>query len=94
MARTRATSMEALEKKIEAGQQKVLRTKAAYDEAVEELQKLLDKRTALQTDELMKAIVKSNRTYIKMWFIIWMIEAAMRFDVRGIRNEKGNLKVK
>ncbi len=63
MARTRATSMEALEKKIEAGQQKVLRTKAAYDEAVEELQKLLDKRTALQTDELMKAIVKSNRTY-------------------------------
>ena len=63
MARTRATSMEALGKKNEAGQQKVLRTKAAYDEAVEELQKLLDKRTALQTDELMKAIVKSNRSY-------------------------------
>ena len=68
MARTRATSMEALEKKIEAGQQKVLRTKAAYDEAVEELQKLLDKRTDIQTwrdkrNDVIHDLAKTNIDY-------------------------------
>ena len=54
MARVMAT--EVLEQKIEKAQDKVKRTKKVYDEAVRELQILLDKRSALRTDEIMKAI--------------------------------------
>lgn len=61
MART--TSMEALEQKIEKAQEQVSKTKKQYDAAVAALSDLLDKREALQRDELVKAIMKSNRTY-------------------------------
>lgn len=61
MART--VGMEALEDKIEKAQQKVVRTKAAYDNAVDELQALLDKQTALQTKELIKAVANSDKSY-------------------------------
>lgn len=61
MART--MGMDVLEQKIEKAQEKVIRTKAAYEEAVDDLQKLLDKKTALQTDEIMKAIAKSAKSY-------------------------------
>ena len=52
-----------LEEQIQKAQQKVIKTKAAYDAAVESLQKLLDKRDAQRKDELWDAIVKSNKTY-------------------------------
>ena len=52
-----------LEEQIQKAQQKVIKTKAAYDTAVESLQKLLDKRDAQRKDELWDAIVKSNKTY-------------------------------
>ena len=61
MGRTVAT--ETLEAKIEKAQEKVVKRKAAYDEAVDELQVLLDKLTAIRTDEIMKAIAKSSKTY-------------------------------
>lgn len=61
MART--VGLESLEEKIEKAQQKVIRTKAAYDNAVDELQVLLDKQTALQTKELIKAIANSDKSY-------------------------------
>ena len=61
MART--MGKESLEQKIEKAQQRVIRTKAAYDEAVDDLQKLLDKQTAFRKDELMKAIENSGKTY-------------------------------
>lgn len=61
MART--IGMESLKQKIGKAQDKVVRTKAAYDEAVDELQKLLDKQTALQTEELVKAIANSSKSY-------------------------------
>ena len=54
---------DSLEQKIEKAQQRVIRTKAAYDEAVDDLQKLLDKQTAFRKDELMKAIENSGKTY-------------------------------
>ena len=57
---------DSLEQKIEKVQQRVIRTKAAYDEAVDDLQKLLDKQTALRKDELMKAIEYSGKTYDKI----------------------------
>ena len=42
---------------------RVIRTKAAHDTAVDALQKLLDKRDARRKDELWGAIVKSQRSY-------------------------------
>ena len=59
----KVTSMEALDKKIEKAQAVVSRRKKLYDEAIAELSDLLDKRDALQRDELVKAIMKSGRTY-------------------------------
>lgn len=61
MART--VGLESLEEKIEKAQQKVIKTKAAYDNAVDELQVLLDKQTALQTQELIKAVANSDKSY-------------------------------
>ncbi len=63
MARTRKTGMESLEQKIEQAKQKVIKTKTAHEQAVDELQILLDKKKALQTDELMQAISKSGKTF-------------------------------
>ena len=59
----RMTSMEALEAKIEKAQAQVSKTKKQYDAAVAALSDLLDKRDALRRDELVKAIMKSDRTY-------------------------------
>ena len=59
----RMTSMEALEKKIEKAQAQVSKTKKQYDAAVATLSDLLDKKDALQRDELIKAIMKSDRTF-------------------------------
>lgn len=59
----RLSSMDALEKKIEKAQEQVSRTKKQYDAAVSKLSDLLDKRDALRRDELVKAIMKSDRTY-------------------------------
>lgn len=66
MARGRrngTTASMTLDQQIEKGQEKVKKTKAAYDEAVRSLQKLLDKRDALRKDELWKAIINSSRSY-------------------------------
>ena len=52
-----------MEEQIEKAQEKVIKTKAAYDAAVESLQKLLDKRDAQRKDELWNAIIKSNKSY-------------------------------
>ena len=59
----RMTSMEALDKKIEKAQGLVSRRKKLYDEAIVALSDLLDKRDALRRDELVKAIMNSDRTY-------------------------------
>ena len=54
---------ETLEQQIEKAQKKVIKTKQAYDTAVEVLQKLLDKRDAKRKEELWNAIVKSEKSY-------------------------------
>ncbi len=59
----RMTSMDALETKIEKAQQQVSRAKKQYDDALAKLSDLLDKRDALRRDELIKAILKSDKTY-------------------------------
>ena len=62
MARGRKTN-QTIDQKIETAQQKVIKTKAAYDKAVDELQVLIDKKKALQTQDLMKAISESSKTF-------------------------------
>ena len=74
----RMTSMEALEQKIEKAQALVSRKKKEYDTAISNLSDLLDKRDAIRRDELMKAILKSSRTY----------EEVMAFLDDGTREEE------
>lgn len=57
------TVTENMEQQIEKAQAKVIRTKSAYEAAVDDLQKLLDKRDAQRKDELWNAIVKSRKSY-------------------------------
>ena len=61
--RKRAAVSVTMEEQIEKAQEKVIKAKAAYDAAVESLQKLLDKRDAQRKDELWNAIIKSNKSY-------------------------------
>lgn len=57
------TASDTIEQQIEKAQEKVIKTKASYDAAVDALQRLLDKRDAKRKDELWDAIVKSNKSY-------------------------------
>ncbi len=59
----RVAAMQAVEAKIEKAQEAVSKKKKEYDEAIAVLSDLLDKRDALRRDELVKAIMKSDRTY-------------------------------
>lgn len=61
--RKRATSDETLEQKNVKAQEKVVRTAAAHEKAVDELQILLDKRDAKRKEEVWEAIVNSPRSY-------------------------------
>ena len=63
MARTRKTSIEALEEKIEKAEKDVITAKKKYDEATANLKQLLDKRDALRKEELIVAVTKSSRSY-------------------------------
>lgn len=63
MARGRKAAAETLEQMIEKAQEKVIRTKSAYDNAVESLQKLLDKRDAKRKEDLWNVVIRSNRSY-------------------------------
>jgi hypothetical protein len=63
MARGRKSTTETLEQQIEKAQEKVIRTKTAYDNAVASLQKLLDKRDAKRKDDLWNAVIMSNKSY-------------------------------
>ena len=76
--RKRGAVSATMEEQIQKAQEKVIKTKAAYDTAVESLQKLLDKRNAQRKDELWDAIIKSNKTY----------EDILQYVVEGIDVDK------
>ena len=59
----RVTALRAVELKIVKAQEQVSKTKKAYDTAIANLSNLLDERDAIWRDELVKAIMKSNKTY-------------------------------
>ena len=51
----RSINMEALEQKISKAEQEVVKAKNNYDTATASLKKMLDKRDAIRSKELMKA---------------------------------------
>ena len=59
----RVTALQAVELKIDKAQEQVSKTKKAYDTAIANLSNLLDERDSIRRDELVKAIMKSNKTY-------------------------------
>lgn len=63
MTRGRKLNTDTLEQQIEKAQEKVIRTKSVYDNAVDSLQKLLDKRDAKRKDDLWNAVIKSDKSY-------------------------------
>lgn len=63
MARGRKLNTDTLEQQIEKAQEKVIRTKSVYNNAVDSLQKLLDKRDAKRKDDLWNAVIKSDKSY-------------------------------
>lgn len=65
MARGRkaGTTVATIDQQIEKAQEKVIKTKQAYDASTDALQKLLDKRDAKRKDELWSAILKSEKSY-------------------------------
>ncbi len=52
-----------IEEKITQAQEQVVKTKAKYDEAVATLEELLEKKRAMQNEELLRLFANSSRTY-------------------------------
>lgn len=52
-----------LNQKIEKVRKRVEESKAAYERASKELNKLLDKQKLMQAEEIMNAITKSGKSY-------------------------------
>lgn len=75
MARGRKATVETMDQLIEKAQERVIRTKSAYDNAVASLQKLLDKRDAKRKDDLWNVVVKSDKSYEEIFQIITNFES-------------------
>ena len=80
MARTRKTSKEALEEKIEKAEADVIAAKKKYDQATANLKELLDKRDAIRKEEILSAVVKSGRSYEE---IMKLFECRIRWRKDG-----------
>ncbi len=61
MART--ISKDTLEQKISKLETAISKNRQQYDQLTKELKELLDKQKAMQSEELMKAIAGSSRSY-------------------------------
>ena len=61
MART--ISKDTLEQKISKLETAISKIRQQYDQLTKELKELLDKQKAMQSEELMKAIADSSRSY-------------------------------
>lgn len=59
----RIIGIDAMNQQIEVAEAEVIKAKKKYDEATDKLKSLLDKKKALQTEELMNAVMKSSRSY-------------------------------
>lgn len=61
--RGRQTSLDVLEAKITKAQARVVATKRAYDEAVEELKNLIDKKDDFIREDLYRRLLQSDWSY-------------------------------
>lgn len=52
-----------MEQKISKFETAISKNRQQYDQLTKELKELLDKKKALQSEELMKAIAESSRSY-------------------------------
>lgn len=59
----RKSSMEALDTKVEQAMKQVEKTKAAYEKAQATLDDLQDKQNELRKNELLAAVMNSEKTY-------------------------------
>ena len=59
----RIIGIDAVNQQIETAEAEVIKAKKKYDEATDKLKSLLDKKKALQTEELMNAVMKSSCSY-------------------------------
>lgn len=59
----RTMNVESLEQKIAKAEQNVVKTRKAYESATAELKKLLDKRDAFRSQEIMSIISDSPLSY-------------------------------
>lgn len=59
MARTNQT----IDEKIAQAQEQVVKTKAKYEEAIAFLEELLNKKKAMQNEELLRLFANSGRSY-------------------------------
>ena len=59
----RTMNVESLEQKIVKAEQNVVKTRKAYESATAELKKLLDKRDAFRSQEIMSIISDSPLSY-------------------------------
>lgn len=66
----RAINKETLNQKIEKAEQEVAKAKRNYDAATAELKKLLDKRDALRSKELLQVVAESPLSYEEIIRII------------------------
>lgn len=66
----RAINKETLNQKIEKAEQEVAKAKRNYDAATAELKKLLDKRDAIRTKELLQVVAESPLSYEEIIRII------------------------
>ena len=55
-------TMESLEVKIKKAEERVIRTGAIYNAACEDLQKLREKKAAIENEALVEAFMKSDKT--------------------------------
>ena len=63
MARIRRNAEETLELKIESAEQKVAKTRAEHEKAVDELKKLYDIRKAKQQDMILNAMENTTHSF-------------------------------
>ncbi|MCI6594072.1 hypothetical protein ACTND3_01845 [Bacillota bacterium HCP28S3_F12] len=59
----RTINKDTLEQKISKLETAISRNRQQYDQLMKELKELLDKQKAMQSEELMKAIADSSRSY-------------------------------
>ena len=62
MARIRRTAVQTLEFKIEKAEERVSKTRAAHEKAIDDLKKLYDDRKGYQKDLIMKALETSSHS--------------------------------